>query len=1479
MLCRDSTPPLLRRALPIVAAVAVLCAGAVAFLGGSGQVPARADAGGPLSFQPVLGMPSSEVQLIGAAPTEAPGEVWAQAKIGAVPVSAAGQQIANAAVLLRHSGEGGSGWQVVPIANTDGELIKFTPVADRVSSGGGIVLLGSDGAGKQSVVTRDPGGAFAEASPPGTSGSEAPLEAGQQLVPTEASKAMVAGIVQSGHTDALVVPEGGIPAVLDYDGTQWEREQLCAQLSGTVCTPPVGLTVLALAAASPQSAWLLASSGTEPLMLFQRTEDGSGQMVWVQRHPGSWVFGGGAAPDGASVNARRAGSGPLLTPTTQGVWVDARFVLGAQEGDLTAFVPEGEGAVVGPWCYPAEQGVCQGSLGAPLPGKSYESMAWAGAEAGTRLIAGLPHGALLRFSDGSFSYLPGGGGYGASSAAFVSTEEGWLGGVSGGSGYHLGAQLLHVTTTPTANQLSSWPVPFRRPLTAVAGQPGRAPGEADAEVLAVGAEGQVARYLPGQGWTPEYLYSSTTGLRQRPGLRGVAWPEPDRAYAVGSGGEMWLWRSETGLWEQDPAKPLDFDGNLNAIAFDPSNPDVGYAVGKQGVLLAYGKTWTQQALPAGLQQADLTSVAFAGKEAIVGYSVLDSAGKETGGVLVNEDPEKPEESWQIDTGAQELLGQLSEPQDTVISKVAGLPNGGAVAAGAGVVIELDPGAASWRFSGQSLPEATNIAALAAFSEGSSVRALVSIDTGQNSLPNGSYMLEIDNPPAPALNEPGLYLAADPLPVTGYLLRETAGGWQDTEGEAFPEPETVPAETEDSPESDVDEPDWPDPVLALLVNQAGSEGWAVGGQTGARLERSPLSGAGRAVQTASALRLGGGPAPAQGSNSPIPTPSGEATFAVGGNAQCADPCADYGAVGIGPDAWLSGAVQRAAQISGLHGFLYTGAHIGENDGLPFSADAFQREMDDYAGLLHSAGALPVYAAASSSDIESSGGLSTFASTLGGDAPAGSVPAGTPAPPAGSGAYAFESPGVGGTVRVIVLDYSQQTLGAAQTEWLSQQLQSAASAKVPAVVVGNGDPFDAQAPNYARDSASLTATLVQGHASAYFYDSVGDNSSNLLGAGSGAVPAYGSGTLGYVLPPSTDGENEFLGAGGFLLASVDLAARNASTNQAPVSVTLIPNIAQLALDATNGTLLRRSEVALFEGLARRPAGGEELLGAGTSEEEAPDPYVPIPEICEGPRCGHFIAPFYSFSSSNPEIGNFVEPDPDEPNTVLQGANGKPIPDPSSGLFCAFNSGTTTVTITTGGLSYSEQVTVQAGSVEQPCGTVPVTNPKPTTANTAAAPPPPPPSPAPAAASPAPLSPPLPPPPLAPAPAPPVVPRPLVHQPSVPPFFTLGTPAVALAVAPLPPPPPVPRPTPPSGTAPVFGQALAPKEEQEDEEAVENARASMAVYNPDDPTPPLVLLLGMVVIAAGAGVGIRRAGRSRRARQAPALAHIGARTPRNR
>src|ERR1700722_14867094 len=110
--------------------------------------------------------------------------------------------------------------------------------------------------------------------------------------------------------------------------------------------------------------------------------------------------------------------------------------------------------------------------------------------------------------------------------------------------------------------------------------------------------------------------------------------------------------------------------------------------------------------------------------------------------------------------------------------------------------------------------------------------------------------------------------------------------------------------------------------------------------------------------------------------------------------------------------------------------------------------------------------------------------------------------------------------------------------------------------------------------------------------------------------------------------------------------------------------------------------------------------------------PNPYDQIPFDCQGgPECAEEIPTEYTFSSSNPDVGDFVEHEAaasGNPRQVQLGANRLPIPDPHSGLFCAYNEAHTNVSITTGGLTCSEPVPVQGGSVEYPCGTVPLKNP---------------------------------------------------------------------------------------------------------------------------------------------------------------------------
>jgi hypothetical protein len=264
---------------------------------------------------------------------------------------------------------------------------------------------------------------------------------------------------------------------------------------------------------------------------------------------------------------------------------------------------------------------------------------------------------------------------------------------------------------------------------------------------------------------------------------------------------------------------------------------------------------------------------------------------------------------------------------------------------------------------------------------------------------------------------------------------------------------------------------------------------------------------------------------------------------------------------------------------------------------------------------------------------------------------------------------------------------------------------------------------------------------------------------------------------------------------------------------------------------------------------------------------DPYIPIPSICTG-ECGTALLPEYGFKSSDPEIGGFVELNLGAASalTPLLGPEGKPIAEPEtgsgakSGLFCAYNPGTTIVTIDAGGYAASLPVTVQRGSVREPCGTVKLKNPPALEEPTVPSPVAPPPV-APAAAPPAGAA------PLAlPAPAPPVVPIP-PPAPPTPHVASLPFILPAVATSPLLPfvPPPVPtpaRPSPPTGTSAVTSPVEAAQKEEEEEEATESVSNQAVAYRSSENELPPLYILGLIALAAFAGgAPLRRSRRGRR------------------
>ena len=990
-------------------------------------------------------------------------------------------------------------------------------------------------------------------------------------------------------------------------------------------------------------------------------------------------------------------------------------------------------------------------------------------------------------------------------AVFSSPTEGWLGGTNA---------LGHWSTEQASGPLVSWPLPDRSPLTSVALPPGGKAGVGESGALAVGFKGTTLSYDASSGW----LAQPTPPGAQSVDLLGVAFAGPSSAFAVGTLGAILHWNGAA--WSEDPQSFSLTDSQLNAVAFAPSGE--GWAVGGNGTILHYdGHRWSIEPPPAPDSGVNITSVAVAGSEV---FAVA-------GGNLIT----RSSNGW-VEV-AQSELPSAPVPTRGSLRLVAGLPDGGVVVAGRNLVLDREAPGQSFAYAPQPL-------------QGIAV-ALAPFRQADGKL--GTYV-SVAPPAADQVTEE---VAGFP-PGDGELLRQTDSGWQDIShgqyaGGALGKGDGALKN---------------DPVLAVAVDPTGEHAWAVGGYDGTedaagQGSKAVLPARPSGWQTASIWRYdatGSAQPPGLTSTPPsLPAKPGTVSFAFFTSPMCRTECAS--SLDAQPAVNLTSASRQIAAYAAQPGGPAF-AMLGGNAVGPVNREAFEEgdgkeDFADLPGLVAPLGNLPLFAALGEFDYvrNESDETRPWAEAFS-DAPPpfGSGPAAqgiTPVPkdPSGGAAgevhryYAFDAEQNGGTLRVIVLDNSKGSLEASdpgQRHWLEEQLEEDAhppppAEPVPVVVVTalplthHGRTSDgAEVASLLASSGVLAVFSTNGSRPGAALDSeVRElDEQNLVpeGAAPGApqIPEYEGATLGY-----QQSENNGVT---WYLASIDTQART-------VQVSAIPVLNSLSLKAIDGLNVARSLTLQFEAIGRRPAGTLATIAEEGIPFEGYDEYAEIP----APPCSNnraCLQPSYSFTSSEPSIGEFVVPEAPKSLRPKLDANDHPIPSSTSGLFCAYNSGTTTVTITAGLLSYSLPVTVAPGGYGRPCGTVYDAAANPVVyehlaqgqqASRGAAAPPPPPSnalqgvnPSITAVPPAPPAPQAPPavPPVAPKPVPPPVkPAPAPSEPFTPVVTEPASPTAAL----VPPAAAAVEPIPPGGTA------QAPSAAERREKARKHASESAYTLRP--------------------------------------------------
>ena len=257
---------------------------------------------------------------------------------------------------------------------------------------------------------------------------------------------------------------------------------------------------------------------------------------------------------------------------------------------------------------------------------------------------------------------------------------------------------IHLTPNPARPRSRHGPSRFGDPLLALAAAPGITPGAGNAQAIGVGENGEIARYTPG-GVGPR-SFSTTARDVQTPTLRA----SPGRRRARVRGRRQ---RCDVALALGDrpvgtgPGQALNFHGNLDGVAFSPAiQPRVRGRQAGRAARLRQDLDPADAAGGVARRTSPLSRLQATTRSSPTGCSIRQIPRRRRAG------------SWSTTARlADRPIGTVAvgdaagRPDGDQQGR--GLPDGGAVAAGPGVVLERDSAASPWRFSTTPLADSDN----------------------------------------------------------------------------------------------------------------------------------------------------------------------------------------------------------------------------------------------------------------------------------------------------------------------------------------------------------------------------------------------------------------------------------------------------------------------------------------------------------------------------------------------------------------------------------------------------------------------------------------------------------------------------------------------------------------------------------------------------------------------------------------------------